>query len=142
MDFEFSDEQQQLHESIERYLKERYSFEKFRAIAASAQGWDEEVWRGLAELGWTGVCVEPSPPAFCELMRTYHGNPRVHLVNAAIAKQTRLATFHCNSEDGTHCDQVSTLDDKHLMKWGGFPFTKMMTPTLTYDVAPRAGRVD
>ena len=89
--------------------------------------------RGLAELGWTGVCVEPSPPAFCELMRTYHGNPRVHLVNAAIAKQTRLATFHCNSEDGTHCDQVSTLDAKHLAKWGGFPFTKMLTPTLTYD---------
>jgi FkbM family methyltransferase len=87
----------------------------------------------LAQAGWTGVCVEPSPPAFCELMKRYHGNPRVHLVNAAIAKQAKLATFHCNSEDGTHCDQVSTLDPKHLQKWGGFPFTKMLTPTLTYD---------
>lgn len=88
----------------------------------------------LAELGWTGVCVEPSPPAFCLLMKAYHGNPGVHLVNAAIARQSRLAQFHCNSEDGTHCDQVSTLDEKHLVKWGGFPFTKMLTPTITLDV--------
>jgi alkylation response protein AidB-like acyl-CoA dehydrogenase len=57
MDFEFSDEQQQLHESIERYLKERYGFEKFRAIAASAQGWDRDVWSGLAELGVLSINV-------------------------------------------------------------------------------------
>jgi len=57
MDFEFSDEQQQLHESIERYLKERYSFDKFRVIAASAQGWDKAVWSGLAELGVLGINV-------------------------------------------------------------------------------------
>jgi alkylation response protein AidB-like acyl-CoA dehydrogenase len=57
MDFEFSDEQQQLHESIERYLKEQYSFEKFRAIAASARGWDNAVWSGLAELGVLGINV-------------------------------------------------------------------------------------
>ena len=51
MNFEFSDEQQQLHETVDRYLTDRYTFEKFRAINASAAGWDKAVWAGLAELG-------------------------------------------------------------------------------------------
>jgi len=51
MNFEFSDEQQQLHDTVNRYLTEQYSFEKFRAINASTVGWDKAAWTGLAELG-------------------------------------------------------------------------------------------
>jgi alkylation response protein AidB-like acyl-CoA dehydrogenase len=51
MDFEFSDEQQQLHETVDRYLKEQYAFEKFRAVKASKEGWDKTIWSGLADLG-------------------------------------------------------------------------------------------
>jgi alkylation response protein AidB-like acyl-CoA dehydrogenase len=51
MNFEFSDEQQQLRETVDRYLAEQYSFEKFRAVNASAAGWDKEAWAGLASLG-------------------------------------------------------------------------------------------
>jgi len=51
MNFEFSDEQQQLHETVERYLTDQYTFEKFRAINASAAGWDKAAWAGLGELG-------------------------------------------------------------------------------------------
>src|SRR5580698_10150474 len=57
MNFEFSDEQQQLHDSIGRYLTEQYGFDKFRAIAASAAGWDKTVWSGLAELGVLAINV-------------------------------------------------------------------------------------
>src|SRR5271169_4950518 len=51
MNFEFSDEQQQLHETVERYLTDQYTFEKFRVINASPAGWDKAVWAGLGELG-------------------------------------------------------------------------------------------
>ncbi|HXP63928.1 MAG TPA: acyl-CoA dehydrogenase family protein [Steroidobacteraceae bacterium] len=51
MNFEFSDEQRQLHETVERYLKDHYTFEKFRAVNASAAGWDKDIWSGLADLG-------------------------------------------------------------------------------------------
>jgi hypothetical protein len=51
MNFEFSDEQQQLHDTVDRYLTEQYTFEKFRAIKASAAGWDKAVWAALSELG-------------------------------------------------------------------------------------------
>ncbi len=51
MNFEFSDEQRQLQDTVERYLTDQYTFEKFRAINASAAGWDKAVWAGLGELG-------------------------------------------------------------------------------------------
>src|SRR6202046_2955414 len=51
MNFEFSDEQQQLHDTVDRYLTDTYTFEKFRAVNASATGWDKAVWAGLGELG-------------------------------------------------------------------------------------------
>ena len=51
MNFEFSDEQQQLHDTVNRYLSDQNPFEKFRAINASAAGWDKAAWAGLANLG-------------------------------------------------------------------------------------------
>ena len=51
MNFEFSDEQQQLQDTVSRYLTEQYAFDKFRAINASPSGWDKAAWTGLAELG-------------------------------------------------------------------------------------------
>jgi alkylation response protein AidB-like acyl-CoA dehydrogenase len=51
MNFEFSDEQQQLHDTVDRYLNDQYTFEKFRTINATAAGWDKAVWSGLGELG-------------------------------------------------------------------------------------------
>jgi alkylation response protein AidB-like acyl-CoA dehydrogenase len=57
MNFEFNDEQRQLHESVDRYLTEQYSFERFRTIAASTAGWDRAAWSGLADLGVLGINV-------------------------------------------------------------------------------------
>jgi alkylation response protein AidB-like acyl-CoA dehydrogenase len=57
MNFEFSEEQQQLRDSVDRYLAQQYGFDKFRAIKASEAGWDHGVWRGLAELGVLAINV-------------------------------------------------------------------------------------
>jgi hypothetical protein len=57
MNFEFSDEQRQLKDSVDRFLTEQYPFEKFRAVNASAAGWDQATWQGLAELGVLGINV-------------------------------------------------------------------------------------
>jgi len=57
MDFEFSDEQRQLHETVDRFLNEQYPFEKYRAVKASAEGWDRTTWKGLAELGVLAINV-------------------------------------------------------------------------------------
>jgi alkylation response protein AidB-like acyl-CoA dehydrogenase len=57
MDFEFSDEQRQLRETLERYLTKEYTFDRYRQIKASPEGWDRGVWRQLAELGVLAVNV-------------------------------------------------------------------------------------
>src|SRR5271170_4972128 len=57
MNFEFSDEQRQLHDTVDRYLKEQYGFDRFRAINASRAGWDKAAWSGLAELGMLAINV-------------------------------------------------------------------------------------
>ena len=57
MNFEFSDEQRQLHEAVERYLSEQYGFDRYRSIKGSAAGWDPSIWRGLADLGVLGITV-------------------------------------------------------------------------------------
>jgi hypothetical protein len=57
LNFEFSDEQRQLHDVVERYLNEQYAFERYQTIKRSQAGWDSGVWRGLAELGVLAITV-------------------------------------------------------------------------------------
>jgi alkylation response protein AidB-like acyl-CoA dehydrogenase len=57
LNFEFSDEQRQLHEVVARYLGERYGFDRYKTIKGSAEGWDSSVWRGLADLGMLAITV-------------------------------------------------------------------------------------
>jgi alkylation response protein AidB-like acyl-CoA dehydrogenase len=57
LNFEFSDEQQQLHDAVERYLSEQYGFERYQAIKGSATGCDPAIWRGLADLGVLAITV-------------------------------------------------------------------------------------
>src|SRR5271155_2335474 len=57
MDFEFSDEQRQLHDAIEGFLAKEYGFDHLRTLKRGGSGWDPNVWRGLAELGALGINV-------------------------------------------------------------------------------------
>lgn len=60
MNFDFSDEQQQLREAVEQFLAKEYPFERLRAAKGSAAAWDPAVWKGLAELGVTAINVPSS----------------------------------------------------------------------------------
>jgi pimeloyl-CoA dehydrogenase small subunit len=51
MDFTFSEEQRQFQDSLERFVRKDYDFERRRAIIASERGWSREVWQQLAEMG-------------------------------------------------------------------------------------------
>jgi alkylation response protein AidB-like acyl-CoA dehydrogenase len=57
MDFDFSEEQTQLRETLERFLAREYTFERYRAIRASAAGWSRDTWQAFAELGVLAVNV-------------------------------------------------------------------------------------
>jgi pimeloyl-CoA dehydrogenase small subunit len=55
MDFELTEEQRLLRESVERLLGDRYGFDKRRAYLAEPDGWSRELWTQYAELGLLGL---------------------------------------------------------------------------------------
>jgi alkylation response protein AidB-like acyl-CoA dehydrogenase len=57
LNFEFSDEQRQLHDAVERYLSDQYGFDRYQSIRRSDAGWDPSVWRALADLGVLAITV-------------------------------------------------------------------------------------
>ena len=59
MDFDFSDEQQQLRDAVRKWVDRGYSFERRRGIAASG-GFSTDAYRELAELGLCGLYVPES----------------------------------------------------------------------------------
>ena len=56
MDFDFSDDQQQLRDAVRKWVDKGYSFERRRAIVA-AGGFDRAAYGELAELGLTALTV-------------------------------------------------------------------------------------
>jgi alkylation response protein AidB-like acyl-CoA dehydrogenase len=57
MDFNFTREQEQLGESIQRFVAKEYGGEKRKQVLRSADGFSREVWGKLAELGLLALLV-------------------------------------------------------------------------------------
>ena len=55
MDFELSDEQRLLKDSVERLTTQRYDFEARKKFMAEPGGWSRDIWRQYAELGLTAL---------------------------------------------------------------------------------------
>src|SRR5919201_5136954 len=58
MDFELSEEQRMLQESIERLLKDHYDFEARKTYMEAPEGFGRELWAKYAELGLLGLPFE------------------------------------------------------------------------------------
>jgi alkylation response protein AidB-like acyl-CoA dehydrogenase len=57
MYFDFSKEQYLARDSAREFLAERLPASRLRQLLDTDTGFDRELWRGLAELGWTSVLV-------------------------------------------------------------------------------------
>lgn len=51
MDFNFTDEQQMLRDSVGRYLENTYDFDARQTLVRSDDPWSQDAWRQFAELG-------------------------------------------------------------------------------------------
>ena len=56
MDFDFSDEQEMLRDSVRKWVDKAYDLERRRAIVKEG-GFSRDAWREIAELGLTGLQV-------------------------------------------------------------------------------------
>jgi pimeloyl-CoA dehydrogenase small subunit len=55
VDFDLTDEQRLLRDSVERLIADRYGFEQRKKYLAEPDGWSGEVWAQYAELGLLGL---------------------------------------------------------------------------------------
>ena len=55
MDFSFSDEQNMLQDSVQRFIQNNYNFESRQKIVASDDGFSRAHWQQFAEMGWLGL---------------------------------------------------------------------------------------
>ena len=58
MNFDFSEEQVALQDTVQRFVAKEYGFETRRAIRDSASDWSREVWQSLADLGVLALNID------------------------------------------------------------------------------------
>jgi pimeloyl-CoA dehydrogenase small subunit len=58
MDFDLSEEQRLLQDSVTRLMADRYGFEARKGYAARPPGWSRELWTQYAELGLLGLAFD------------------------------------------------------------------------------------
>jgi alkylation response protein AidB-like acyl-CoA dehydrogenase len=56
MDFDFTEDHEQLRDAVRKYIDKSYTFDRRRAIV-DAGGFDRSAYTALAELGLTGLCI-------------------------------------------------------------------------------------
>jgi pimeloyl-CoA dehydrogenase small subunit len=87
MDFDLTEEQRLLRESVERLLADRYDFAKRRAYSAEPEGWSRALWALYAELGLLGL-------PFAEDEGGFGGGPiEVMLVMEALGRVLALEPY-------------------------------------------------
>ena len=65
MDFNFSSEQEQLRDTVNRLIEREYEFNKQRhAIINSPEGYSEKVWASMAEIGMLGIGIDEAHGGF------------------------------------------------------------------------------
>jgi pimeloyl-CoA dehydrogenase small subunit len=55
MDFDFTEEQRLLRDSVDRLVADQYAFDKRKAYLAEPDGWSRAMWARYAELGLLGM---------------------------------------------------------------------------------------
>ncbi len=87
--------------------------------------------RALAERGWSGALIEPSPEAFTRLLGNAAGFKNLDLLNCVASTGAEgLVRFYTNDA------AVASTDEKHVKKW-----SQHVKFTPIYSVAVSIGRI-
>src|SRR5690242_13856822 len=87
MDFDFTEEQRLIKDSVDRLMADRYSFDKRKSYLAEPDGWSRALWSQYAELGLLGL-------PFAEEHGGFGGGPiEVMLVMEAFGRALALEPY-------------------------------------------------
>ena len=57
MNFDFSDEQEQMRDEARKFLAEKCPPKAVRAVLDGSAPFDHALWQGLAEMGFLGIAI-------------------------------------------------------------------------------------
>ena len=64
MNFELSEEQRMIQQSVERFVEDNYDLNSRVALSSKSPGFSTENWHSMAELGWLGLPFEEEDGGF------------------------------------------------------------------------------
>ncbi|MCH1597881.1 MAG: acyl-CoA dehydrogenase family protein [Pseudomonadales bacterium] len=64
MNFDLSEEQQLLKDSVERFVNDNYDLDTRQSLSKNPAGFSDTYWQTMAELGWLGVTVPEAQGGF------------------------------------------------------------------------------
>lgn len=64
MNFDLSEEQQLLKDSVERFVNDNYDLDTRQSLSKNESGFSDTYWQTMAELGWLGVTVPEAQGGF------------------------------------------------------------------------------
>tara|TARA_X000000368_G_C23057864_1_gene724909 strand:- start:7108 stop:8235 length:1128 start_codon:yes stop_codon:yes gene_type:complete len=64
MNFELSEEQKMIQQSVERFVQENYDLSNRIKISSEDPGFSEDYWSSMAELGWLGLAFDEADGGF------------------------------------------------------------------------------
>jgi FkbM family methyltransferase len=76
---------------------------------------DDDLHALIMTYGLRGLLVEPQPAAFARLQETYRGQPRLRLLQAAIADQEGERELYCRRDEPS---EAASFDRGHLRRHG------------------------
>ena len=108
MDFNFSDEQEQLRDAVRKWVDKGYDFERRRGIVAHG-GFSREAYTELAELGLTSnpdiaAITEDHIAYLFEVMRYLIAGDDVEICN--LTRQQQFFSRHIQSWVDALCDAI------------------------------------
>ena len=77
MDFDVSEEQQLLQETVGQYIENECPLPRLREIFDGEEGHDPALWKGFAEIGMTGLQVSEQ-----------YGGAGLEMIDLALATET------------------------------------------------------
>ena len=81
----------------------------------------------LVEIGWYGICIEPSDLPYKALVKRHGDNEKIKLINCAIGETTGEMRFYDSGGDAT-----STTEESHKNKFAkGTIFTEIYVPCIS-----------
>ncbi len=139
MNFETSDEQQQLADSIRKYLANDYSFDKRKAVLNSPRGGSEPAWATFAEMGLMAIALPEAHGGFgggaVDLMAVMEACGEA-LVVEPLLDHIAAARLVARTGSDAHCAALlpGSIDGSLRLVFAG------LEPGRRYELAPTGTR--